>query len=55
MFDEFQMGVLGILKVVPTQLLPNSWASIQAFRIVCKFLSLTPTPKVFLHLYKLTW
>ena len=45
------MGVLCILNVAPTQLHPNSWASMQAFHVVCKFLSLSPNPKVFLYFY----
>lgn len=35
----------------PTQLHPNSWAFMQAFRVVCKFLSLSPSSKNFLHFY----
>jgi len=34
--DEFSMGVLRILNVVPTQLHPNCWGSLQAFRLICK-------------------
>jgi len=45
------MGILRLLNVASTQLYPNTWASMQAFHIVCKFLSLTPTPKSFLHFY----
>jgi len=51
LLHEFQMGVLHLLNVAPTQLHPNSWTSLQAFRIVCKYLSLTPTLKVSLHFY----
>jgi len=34
-FDEFTMGVLRLLNVDPTQLHPNSWAYLQAFRMLC--------------------
>jgi len=44
------MGVLRLLNIARTQLHPNSWVFMQAFRIVCKFLLLTPTPEVFLGL-----
>ncbi|QCE15237.1 hypothetical protein DEO72_LG11g2246 [Vigna unguiculata] len=33
-FDDFTMGVLRALNVAPTQLHPNSWAYLQAFRIL---------------------
>lgn len=33
-FDEFTMGVLQTLNVAPTQLQPNSWASLRAFRVL---------------------
>ncbi|QCD79167.1 hypothetical protein DEO72_LG1g2806 [Vigna unguiculata] len=37
-FDDFTMGVLGLLNVAPTQLHPNSWAYLQAFRVLCRAL-----------------
>jgi len=49
--DEFTMGVLRLLNVAPTQLHPNSWGSLQAFRLICKALYLTPTPESFLYFY----
>jgi len=49
--DEFQTGVLHIINVAPTQLYPNSWVVIQAFRLICKFLHLKMSPQVFLHFY----
>jgi len=50
-FDEFQMGVLHHLKVAPTQLHFNSWAFMQAFHILCKYVSFSPSPRVFLYFY----
>jgi len=34
-FDEFTADVLRFLNLAPTQLHPNSWACLQAFRMVC--------------------
>jgi len=48
---EFQMGVLNYLNIAHTQLHPNGWASMQAFSILCKLLSLFPSPKAFLYYY----
>ena len=47
-FDEFTMGVLQLLNVAPTQLHPNSWAYLQAFRVLCRALYLQPSPWSFL-------
>jgi len=49
--DDFTMGVLRVLNVAPTQLHPNSWAYLQAFRILCQSLYLEPTPYAFLYFY----
>jgi len=46
--DDFTMGVLRALNVAPTQLHPNSWAYLQAFRILCQSLYLEPAPYAFL-------
>ncbi|QCD89113.1 hypothetical protein DEO72_LG4g51 [Vigna unguiculata] len=37
--DDFAMGVLPLLNVAPTQLHPNSWASLQAFRVLFNYLT----------------
>jgi len=37
-FDVFTVGVLRALNVTPSQLHPNTWASMQAFRVVCQML-----------------
>ena len=49
--SEFQMGVLRFLNIAPTQLHPNGWAYMQAFSILCRYLSLIPSPKTFLYYY----
>jgi len=49
--DGFTMGVLRALNVAPTQLHPNSWTYLQAFRILCQSLYLEPTPYDFLYVY----
>ena len=50
-FDEFTMGVLRALNVAPTQLHPNSWASLQAFRLLAEMFRLRLSPHVFLSFY----
>jgi len=35
--------------MAPTQLHPNTWASISAFRIICDVFRLSPTPSTFLN------
>jgi len=49
--DDFTMGVLRSLNVTPTQLHPNSWAYMQAFRILCQSLYLQPSPYAFIYFY----
>ncbi|QCD79450.1 hypothetical protein DEO72_LG1g3091 [Vigna unguiculata] len=49
--DDFTMGVLCELNVAPTQLHPNSWAYLQAFRVLCQSLYLRPSPPAFLCFY----
>jgi len=50
-FDKFTMGVLRALNVAPTQVHPNTWASLQAFRLLCDAMWLRPTPSSFLCYY----
>jgi len=50
-FDEFTIGVLRTLNVAPTQLHPNSWASLQAFQLLAEMFRLRPSPHVFLSYY----
>jgi len=51
LLDEFTMGVLRLLNVTLTQLHLNSWGSLQAFWLICKALSLSPTLESFLYSY----
>jgi len=50
-FAKFTMGVLRALNVAPTQVHPNTWASLQAFRRMCDAMQLRPTPSSFLCYY----
>ena len=50
-FDKFTMDVLRALNVAPTQVHPNTWASLQAFRLLCDTMRLRPTPSSFLSYY----
>ena len=49
--DDFTMGVLRALNIAPTQLHPNSWAYMQAFRVLCHSIYLQPSPYAFLYFY----
>jgi len=49
--DDFTMGVLRALNIAPTHLHPNSWAYMQAFRVLCQSLYLQPSPYAFLYFY----
>ncbi|RDX99318.1 hypothetical protein CR513_17642, partial [Mucuna pruriens] len=50
-FDFFEADVLRMLGIAPSQLHPNGWAAIQAFRVVCLALGILPTAPVFLSHY----
>jgi len=50
-FNEYTMGVLQALNVAPTYVHPNTWASLQAFRLLCDVMRLHPTPSCFLSYY----
>jgi len=49
--DDFTMGLLWTLYVAPSQLHPHTWASLQAFRLICDMVLLSPTPSTFLSYY----
>jgi len=51
LFTAFEMDILKFLNVAPSQILPNSWAFIRGFEILCSALSLKPSVEVFFHLY----
>ena len=50
-FTLFQMDVLHLLNVAPTQIRPNSWAFIHAFEILCEALDTVPSAGAFFHFY----
>ncbi|RDX84137.1 hypothetical protein CR513_34862, partial [Mucuna pruriens] len=50
-FEFFEADVLRMLGIAPSQLHPNGWAAIQAFRVVCLALGVLPTAPVFLSHY----
>ena len=50
-FDDFTMGVLQSLSLAPTQLHPNGWAFVQAFRALCRFLGVEASVGLFLHFF----
>ncbi|RDY02195.1 hypothetical protein CR513_14380, partial [Mucuna pruriens] len=42
-FDFFEVDVLHMLGIAPSQLHPNGWAAIQAFKVVCLVLEVLPS------------
>jgi len=50
-FTLFQMDVLRLLNVAPTQIRPNSWAFICAFEILCEALDMILSVGAFFHFY----
>jgi len=50
-FDSFTMDILQTLNVASTQLHPNTWASIQAFRLLCDVLRFHPSHSSFVSYY----
>ncbi|RDX97067.1 hypothetical protein CR513_20193, partial [Mucuna pruriens] len=50
-FDFFEAGVLRMLGIDPSQLHPNGWAAIQAFKVVCLALGMSSSAPFFLSHY----
>jgi len=50
-FETFTVGALQALNVAPSQLHPNTWASMQAFRVVCQTFGVCPSASCILHFY----
>ncbi|KAG2389826.1 uncharacterized protein HKW66_Vig0178990 [Vigna angularis] len=51
-FTKFQTAVLREVNVAPTQLHPNSWATVQAFLAMCLAVGVTPTIPVFFYYFE---
>ncbi|RDY02175.1 hypothetical protein CR513_14406, partial [Mucuna pruriens] len=49
--DHFTAEVLRMIGIAPSQLHPNGWAALQAFKVVCQALMVTPLASVFLNHY----
>ncbi|RDX85845.1 hypothetical protein CR513_32906, partial [Mucuna pruriens] len=50
-FQHFEAEVLWALGLAPLQLHPDSWAVIQAFRLVCRSYGVVPTAALLLYFY----
>ncbi|RDX76414.1 hypothetical protein CR513_43598, partial [Mucuna pruriens] len=50
-FDDYEADLLQILGVMPSQLHPNGWAAMQAFRVLCHSLRMHPRASLFLAHY----
>lgn len=51
-FNEFNMDMLRILNIPPTQLHPNSQAYMHTFLVICQVLYFVPTVATFLHYFQ---
>lgn len=51
-FSVFQVDVLRMLNVAPSQLHPNNWGCIQAFATLCQVLAIRLTPTIFLYFFQ---
>ncbi|MCH83918.1 hypothetical protein A2U01_0004747, partial [Trifolium medium] len=52
-FTAFEVDMLRVLNVAPTQLHPNSWAFIKAFEVICLGFGLDPSVAVFFSFYQI--
>jgi hypothetical protein len=50
-FIDFELAIMNVLNVAPTQLHPNGWAFVRAFELVCLGLDLEPRLGVFFYFY----
>jgi len=50
-FSAFERELLTEINVAPAQLHPNSWAFVNAFDILCGYLSQPPSVDIFLHFF----
>ena len=48
-FDSCTGNVLRSLGIAPSQLHPNGWAALQAFRMLCRGIGLIPSAQIFLN------
>ncbi|RDY14226.1 hypothetical protein CR513_00739, partial [Mucuna pruriens] len=51
--DHFTADVLRLVGVAPSQLHSNGWAALQALKVVCAVLTMTPSAPVFLSHYNI--
>ncbi|RDX61429.1 hypothetical protein CR513_60346, partial [Mucuna pruriens] len=51
-FHHFEAEVLWALGLAPSQLHPNGWTVIQAFRLICRFFGVVPTVSLLLYFYQ---
>ena len=51
-FTPFERALLTEVNVAPAQLLPNSWAFVRAFTILCHYLGHMPSVDVFMYFFE---
>lgn len=52
-FSDFKVDLLTIPNITPSQLLPNGWGFIKAFKVVCEVINIAPTPGLFFSFFEL--
>lgn len=52
-FTDFEYDLLRALNTTPSQLFPNSWGFIKAFKIVCKAIDIDPTIGLFFSFFEI--
>ena len=52
--NDFQCALLRRLNVVPSQLHPNSWAVVRAFKILCPFFNISSSVRVLMYFFPAT-
>jgi len=50
---DFEVGMLSLMNIPPSQLHPNSWAFLRCFELVCSHLGFEPSLSVFTYFYQM--
>jgi len=54
-FSPFQVGLFQWLELCPSQLHPNSYPFIKAFKLVCQYLHVSPSKDLFFSIFFVRW
>jgi len=50
---DFEVGMLSLMNIAPSELHPNSWAFLRCFKLVCSHLGFEPSLSVFIYFYQM--